>query len=105
MNIKRLFKKVKSHKLPKEWENYAKWEYMNFFLETIAISLDHMINEGHSHPAKMTSKQWKDILGEMKKGFILAQNRINYRQLKKGEEEKVKKSFDLFNKHFFHLWD
>ena len=105
MDIKKLFKKVKYDKLPKEWENYAKWQYMSFFLETIIISLDYMINEGHGYPAKMTSKRWKDILEEMKEGFILAQNKINYEQLKKKEEKKVKKSFDLFKKHFFSLWD
>ena len=96
---------MESNKLPKELEDYSKWEYMGFFLETIIPSLEFMIKEGQSYPASLSPKKWRKILSEMREGFKLARGKINYKKLTKKQEVKVDKSFDLFKKYFFHLWD
>ncbi|MEK6891080.1 MAG: hypothetical protein AABX03_02990 [Nanoarchaeota archaeon] len=50
---------MKLTKLPKEWENHAKWQYMAFFLDTILPSLKFMKEKGNSSPQGMTHKKWK----------------------------------------------
>src|SRR3989344_8190730 len=94
---------------PKDIENSAKWEYNSFFLETIIPALDYMINEGHGHPATMTSKEWNKILREMRDGFILLEKsvrRISWsfrKEFNKKDKAKIDKSFDLFKEHFLNL--
>lgn len=96
----------KLHKDWGSWENFAKWEYNSFFLETIFMALDYMINEGHNYPERVGSyEKWHDILEEMKEGFKLAQKRINHENLSEKEQKKIDKSFDLFKEYFFNLWD
>lgn len=94
-----------------EINNFAKWEFNSFFLETIIPALDYMINEGHGHPADITPTEWDKILKEMKEGFELIKNNIQdtgwslRKDLNIKDKSKVDKSFDLFKEHFFDLWD
>ena len=80
----------------KELRDYAKWQYNSFFLESIIMSLDYMINEGHGYPQGLTPKKWKGILTEMETGFKLAQKKVEHEKVSKKEELKINKSFDLF---------
>ncbi|MEK6792928.1 MAG: hypothetical protein AABX96_03245 [Nanoarchaeota archaeon] len=97
---------------PKDIQNHAKWQYNTFFLDTIIPSLEFMINEGRSYLNGMTFKEWKNILKEMKEGFELL-NKVMLkdggwsfiRKLNKKDKIKIDKSFHLFRKHFFDLWD
>ena len=97
---------------PKDIENHAKWEYNTFFLDTVIPALDYMIKEGNGYPQRIGSEKWNNILKNMKDGFELLENNMHrdggwsfLQGFSKKDKAKIDRSFNLFKKHFFHLWD
>ena len=100
LDMEPLFKKNE-----KDLENYSKWQFNGFFLQSIIPALQFMIKDGRTHPMDMNRKSWNIVLKDMESGFKAALKKANHKKITLKEETKVNLAFDLFKEHFFDLWD
>ncbi|MEK6891079.1 MAG: hypothetical protein AABX03_02985 [Nanoarchaeota archaeon] len=47
----------------------------------------------------------EEYLDDMESGFKLAELKADHKNLTAKQEIQIERSFDLFKKHFFNLWD
>lgn len=82
------------------------WSLDHTIAKFIAPRLRAFIDEfdGRSHPAGLTSKQWRAKLEKMHKAFELMASDKMWIANKK-EAKSMEEGLDLFREWFFHLWD
>ena len=79
------------------------------FLDLVIPSLEKMIENGKSYINEMSFEEWKRTLKEMLDGFKIAKKVDNsdlfLDELSRKDKTQIDKSFDLFKKYFWNLWD
>lgn len=97
-----------------DWFNMDSW-----FGSVIPEMLEEFSEKCYAHPAEMTPEEWKDILNEMafrlrnatdenvidKKFSHMANSLAKDREQDKWRREELHKFLELFEEHFYSLWD
>lgn len=89
------------------WKGYddTYWYSMNgTFIELYIELFTEWIDNIHSYPHDMTSREWEETLNLMKGYLIFTEKALDDDNRELATEYK-NKFFELFSKHFFDLWD
>jgi|GEM_PF-6495698 len=95
----------------KEIDEWCRWNFNSFFLESIRNGLDYLRDECRHGPARFTPKEWDTILTVMMDGFDVIKKKMaknsecSFKDFTREEKTKIGRSFDLFQEYFFDLRD